>query len=66
VEEDAEELFHKAIAGAHAAIQKNGIDISLIKGIGITNQRETTLVWDRHTGKPVTNALSGNVALLPQ
>ena len=57
VEEDAEELFHKAIAGAHAAIQKNGIDISLIKGIGITNQRETTLVWDRHTGKPVTNAI---------
>jgi glycerol kinase len=57
VEEDAEELFHKAIAGAHAAIQKNGIDISLIKGIGITNQRETTVVWDRHTGKPVTNAI---------
>ena len=57
VEEDAEELFHKAIAGAHAAIQKNGIDISLIKGIGITNQRETTVVWDRNTGKPVTNAI---------
>ena len=57
VEEDAEELFHKAVAGAHAAIQKNGIDISLIKGIGITNQRETTVVWDRHTGKPVTNAI---------
>jgi glycerol kinase len=57
VEEDAEELFHKAVAGAHATIQKNGIDISLIKGIGITNQRETTVVWDRHTGKPVTNAI---------
>ena len=57
VEEDAEELFHKAVAGAHAAIQKNGIDISLIKGIGITNQRETTVVWDRNTGKPVTNAI---------
>ena len=57
VEEDAEELFHKAVAGAHAAIQKNGIDISRIKGIGITNQRETTVVWDRHTGKPVTNAI---------
>ena len=57
VEEDAEELFHKAVAGAHAAIQQNGIDISRIKGIGITNQRETTVVWDRHTGKPVTNAI---------
>jgi glycerol kinase len=57
VEEDAEELFHKAVAGAHAAIQQNGIDISRIKGIGITNQRETTVIWDRHTGKPVTNAI---------
>jgi glycerol kinase len=57
VEEDAEELFHKAVVGAKAAIQKASIDISLIKGIGITNQRETTVVWDRHTGKPVTNAI---------
>ena len=57
VEQDAEELFQKAIAGAHEAIQKTGIDISQVKGIGITNQRETTVVWDRHTGKPVSNAI---------
>ena len=57
VEEDAQELFQKAIAAAHEAIQKTGIDISLVKGIGITNQRETTVVWDRHTGKPVCNAI---------
>ena len=57
VEEDAEELFQKAIAGAHEAIQKAGIDISQVKGIGITNQRETTVVWDRRTGKPVSNAI---------
>ena len=57
VEEDAEELFHKAVAGAKAAIQKASIAISQVKGIGITNQRETTVVWDRHTGKPVTNAI---------
>ena len=57
VEEDAEELFQKAIAGAHEAVTKAGIDISQVKGIGITNQRETTVVWDRHTGKPVSNAI---------
>ena len=57
VEEDAEELFQKALAGAHEAIQKTGIDISQVKGIGITNQRETTVVWDRRTGKPVSNAI---------
>ena len=57
VEENAEELFQKAIAGAREAIQKAGIDISQVKGIGITNQRETTIVWDRHTGKPVLNAV---------
>jgi len=57
VEEDAEELFQKAIVGAREAITKTGIDISQIKGIGITNQRETTVVWDRRTGKPVSNAI---------
>jgi glycerol kinase len=57
VEEDPQELFQKAIAAAHDAVQKTGVDISLVKGIGITNQRETTVVWDRHTGKPVCNAI---------
>jgi len=57
VEQDAEDLFQKAIAGAQEAIQKTGIDVSLVKGIGITNQRETTIVWDRLTGKPVSNAI---------
>jgi glycerol kinase len=57
VEEDAEELFQKALVGAKEVIQKAGIDISQVKGIGITNQRETTVVWDRYTGKPVTNAI---------
>jgi glycerol kinase len=57
VEEDAQELFQKAIDGALEAIQNTGIEISLVKGIGITNQRETTVVWDRHTGKPAANAI---------
>ena len=57
VEQDAVELFQKAIAGAQEVVQKTGIDISQVKGIGITNQRETTIVWDRYTGKPVSNAI---------
>jgi glycerol kinase len=57
VEENAEELFQKAISVAHEAVTKASIDISLIKGLGITNQRETTVVWDKRTGKPVLNAI---------
>ena len=57
VEQDADELFQKAIAGAREVVLKAGINISQVKGIGITNQRETTIVWDRNTGKPVTNAI---------
>lgn len=57
VEQDAEELFQKAIAGAREVVLKAGIDISQVKGIGVTNQRETTIVWDRYTGKPVCNAI---------
>jgi glycerol kinase len=57
VEEDADELFRKSVAGAKEAIQKAGIAVSQLKGIGITNQRETTVVWDRQTGKPVCNAI---------
>ena len=37
--------------------KKAGIAVSQLKGIGITNQRETTVVWDRQTGKPVCNAI---------
>ncbi|WEN15133.1 glycerol kinase GlpK [Rhodanobacter sp. AS-Z3] len=39
------------------AMHKAGIDASTVAGIGITNQRETTVVWDRNTGEPVYNAL---------
>jgi len=57
VEQDPQELLQKAIAVGREAIQKAGIYISQVKGIGIANQRETTIVWDRHTGKPVSNAI---------
>jgi glycerol kinase len=45
---------YKALADA---FEKSGVSPSDIVGIGITNQRETTIVWDRHTGKPVYNAI---------
>jgi glycerol kinase len=41
----------------HELVKKENIDVSDIKAIGITNQRETTMVWDKNTGKPVYNAI---------
>ena len=54
VEHDAEEIWRTQIAVAAEAIAAAGTDIS---AIGITNQRETTVLWDRETGKPVGNAI---------
>ena len=57
VEHDAEEIWKvtsKVIAGA---IKKTRTDSKKIAAIGITNQRETTVVWDRKTGKPIHNAI---------
>ena len=42
---------------AREAVKKAGIDAGQIAAIGITNQRETTIVWNRHTGKPVYKAI---------
>lgn len=57
VEHDPHEIWSSqasVIAEAMASIGINGLDIA---GIGITNQRETTIVWDRETGEPVYNAI---------
>ena len=57
VEHDASEIWQRTeevIKGALAAAKINGSDLS---AIGITNQRETTVVWDRTTGKPLANAI---------
>lgn len=57
VEHDPHEIWSSqasVIAGAIASIGINGLDIA---GIGITNQRETTIVWNRNTGEPVYNAI---------
>ncbi len=57
VEHDPGELFITSLTVAREALQKAGITASQVNGIGITNQRETTIVWDRSTGEPVSNAI---------
>jgi len=57
VEHDANEIWDSVLATAREAIDRAGIAPSDIAGIGITNQRETTVVWDRDTGEPVHNAI---------
>ena len=57
VEHDAEEIFATQVEVARQAMANIGANASDIAAIGITNQRETTVVWDRHTGRPVYNAI---------
>jgi glycerol kinase len=57
VEHDPEEIWQAVVATARDAMAKAGLDARDIAGIGITNQRETTVVWDRITGKPIHNAI---------
>ncbi len=57
VEHDPIEIFQTSVDVAREAIKKAGISLSDIAGIGITNQRETTVVWDKKTGEPVSNAI---------
>ena len=57
VEHDAEEIWSATVEVCRGALAKAGLDAKALAGIGITNQRETTVVWDRATGKPVHNAI---------
>ena len=57
VEHDPMEIWTSQVTVATEAIIKGGLTPSDIAAIGITNQRETTVVWDRDTGKPVCNAI---------
>lgn len=57
VEHDAEEIWNCQIDVFNQAIERNNISIEEIDSIGITNQRETTLIWEKNTGKPVYNAI---------
>ena len=57
VEHDATEIWDTTLEVSRAAMQKLGVYASDIAAIGITNQRETTVVWDKKTGKPIYNAI---------
>ncbi len=57
VEHDPETIWKSQLATAKMAIEKGHIPVKSIAGIGITNQRETTVVWNRETGKPLYNAI---------
>jgi len=57
VEHDPKEIWETQLSTARAALAKAGLLASDIAGIGITNQRETTVIWDRKTGVPIYNAI---------
>ena len=57
VEHDANEIWSTQFGVAAEAITKAGLSAEDIAAIGITNQRETTVVWERATGQPIYNAI---------
>ncbi len=57
VEHDPEEIWESQIAVARQALERAGVGAADVAAIGITNQRETTVLWDRNSGKPVSNAI---------
>lgn len=57
VEQNPMEIWATQYSTALEALEQSGIKSSEIKGIGITNQRETTVIWDKNTGKPIYNAI---------
>jgi glycerol kinase len=57
VEHDPEEIWSATVATVRAALAQAGASAANVAGIGITNQRETTIVWDRATGRPIHNAV---------
>ena len=57
VEHDADEIFSTQLEVAQMALRNAGASAADIAAIGITNQRETTIVWNKHTGRPVYNAI---------
>ena len=57
VEHDPNEILFSVVSAMISVIRKKGINPEQIAGIGITNQRETTILWDKETGKPLYNAI---------
>ena len=57
VEHDPEQIWRDALGVARDALAASGVELSRVAGIGITNQRETVIVWDRATGEPIHRAI---------
>lgn len=57
VEHDANKIFNSVIEVVQSLFIENNIKPEQIQGIGITNQRETTVIWNKHTGQPIYNAI---------
>jgi glycerol kinase len=57
VEHDPEQLWSSVLGAAEAAVRAAGVPLSALEAIGITNQRETTILWERATGQPVAPAI---------
>ncbi|MBM7581646.1 glycerol kinase [Caldicoprobacter guelmensis] len=57
VEHDAEEIWECQLNVLHKVLNATGVKADDVASIGITNQRETVVVWNRHTGKPIYNAI---------
>jgi glycerol kinase len=57
VEHDPEDIWNSQLQTAKNALMHAGLTAADIAAVGVTNQRETTVLWDRHTGRPVANAI---------
>src|SRR5215472_7507395 len=57
VEHDPREIWSSQLAVAHAALKNSGLAAKEIRALGITNQRETTIIWDKRSGDPIHNAI---------
>ena len=57
VSHDGDEIYHNTLQVIRDLIHQSGIDKSSVVGLGISNQRETSLIWDRETGEPLAYAV---------
>ena len=57
VEHDPDQIWQSVLSTLQTLVKKNGLDSFEIASIGITNQRETTVIWHKKTGRPIANAI---------
>ena len=57
VEHNPDQIWQTVLSTLHSLIKENGLSSSEIASIGITNQRETTVIWNKKTGLPIYNAI---------